>query len=73
MTNKNLKFKYDLRNDILEVEGIKYSGELFRKWGIGGMETGTFFKIERDPTCPTTITLHTYQALTNILSKGDFR
>lgn len=30
-----LKIAYDERNDILEVEGIKYSGHVFRYFGLG--------------------------------------
>lgn len=32
---KALDFSYDTGNDIMTIEGIKYSGEIFRAFGIG--------------------------------------
>lgn len=30
-----LDFSYDKQQDIMTIEGIKYSGEVFREFGIG--------------------------------------
>ena len=30
---------------IITIEGIKYSHDLFREWGAGGMEVGQLFRI----------------------------
>ncbi len=40
-----LNFYYDDRKDLMTIEGINYSGDLFRAWGEGGMELGTLFRI----------------------------
>ena len=32
-----LQFSYDETNDVLTVEGIRYSGELFRTLGFGAI------------------------------------
>jgi len=33
MAKELLKFHYDAEKDIMEIEGIKYHGDLFRAWG----------------------------------------
>ena len=43
-----LKFSYDEVNDILEVEGIKFSGNFFRQVGVGIFGMDKCFKIEPD-------------------------
>lgn len=40
-----LDFHYDEQRDILTVEGINYSGEMFREFGIHGLELGTAFQL----------------------------
>lgn len=40
---KPLSFQYDAHLDILTVEGIRYSGSLFRGLGIGAI--GTAFRL----------------------------
>ena len=42
---KPLKFKYDELEDIMEIEGIKYSGAYFRELGEGGLPIGSLFRI----------------------------
>lgn len=42
-----LNFSYDLEKDVLEIEGVKYSGELFRQLSPKGMRTGTLFEFVR--------------------------
>ena len=44
-----LSFEYDEEKDILTVEGIHYSGSLFREWADEGMEVGQLFKITYRP------------------------
>lgn len=45
--SKSLAFSYDQDNDIMTIEGIKYSGDLFRAWGENGIDSGQLFKILR--------------------------
>jgi hypothetical protein len=40
-----LAFSYDAALDVLEVEGMKYSGQLLRLWSMKGLPVGTCFKI----------------------------
>lgn len=42
---KPLQFSYDVEQDILTIEGCKYSGVLFRALGLNGIETGKLFEI----------------------------
>lgn len=42
-----LKFEYDGDRDRLTVEGIAYSGEIFRQWSKRGMPTGALFEFVR--------------------------
>ena len=44
---ERLNFSYDPVNDILTVEGIKYSGEMFRMLGFQLMVGGHFSLDER--------------------------
>lgn len=44
--NRSLSFSYDAPNDLLIIEGVKYSGELFRSLGIHGMAVGRTFRIK---------------------------
>ena len=30
---KRLRFSYDAKADVLTIEGLRYSGDLFRAWG----------------------------------------
>lgn len=62
MENKKtpkLQFDYDESSDVMTIEGIKYSGELFRQWGsFNGIPSGTKFQIIRDAdTCFSLILL----------------
>ena len=40
-----LDFEYDGRIDLVTIEGIKYSGELFRAFAVGGLAVGEHLKI----------------------------
>lgn len=40
-----LRFDYDAFTDILTIEGVKYSGELFRALGVDGLATDCWFRI----------------------------
>ncbi len=42
-----LQFEYDETKDVLTIEGIQYSGELFRDWSANGMPVGQVFSIEK--------------------------
>ncbi len=44
-----LSFEYDEEQDILTIEGIRYTGDLFREWSDGGMEVGQLFQITARP------------------------
>lgn len=41
---EKLKFEYDEQNDTITIEGIKYSGEIFRQLG-GMLEVGALFQL----------------------------
>lgn len=40
-----LKYSYDHELDVLTVEGVRYSGDLFRMWSDGGLAVGKLFRI----------------------------
>lgn len=40
-----LDFEYDEIDDCLSIEGMKYSGELFRQWSKDGMPLQGIFRI----------------------------
>lgn len=42
-----LRFDYNLVEDVMVIEGIRYSGDLFREFSENGMPTNTLFKIEK--------------------------
>ncbi len=44
--NRPLSFAYDPEHDILTVEGVRYSGALFREWSKHGMEVGQLFMLQ---------------------------
>lgn len=39
-----LQFEYDIVDDVLTIEGVRYSGELFR--GLGALDVGGLFQIQ---------------------------
>lgn len=41
-----LKFSYDEQADVLMIEGMRYSGQLFRAFAEGGLELGSVFQVE---------------------------
>jgi hypothetical protein len=44
-----LQWAYDARHDVITIEGVQYSGGLFREWGRNGMAIGTLFRLtQRD-------------------------
>jgi hypothetical protein len=40
-----LKINHDEENDVVTIEGVKYSGDLFRSFAAGGLPVGTTFRI----------------------------
>ena len=46
--------------ETIKIEGIEYSYELFKAWGIGGFPAGTAFVVER-PT-PTSLAIRKLNA-----------
>lgn len=56
---KPLEFSYDYPNDTLTIEGVPYSGELFRAWASdeGGLKLNEPFEIVKREN--GTITFHT--------------
>ena len=40
-----LDFEYDELRDIMTIEGMKYSGELFKAFAEGGLPVGEHLKI----------------------------
>lgn len=44
-----MRIKYDDFNDVLTIEGVRYSGELFRALSQKGFETGQRFMYVRYP------------------------
>ena len=40
-----LRYSYDSSNDVLRVEGIDYSGSLFRTLGLGPTPVGRWIRI----------------------------
>ena len=49
-----LDFSYDAEHDILTVEGLQYTGELFRSWSAHGLPLFAIFRlINRENTCIT--------------------
>ena len=51
-----LDFKYYPDKDILVIEGIHYSGDLFRTLGMP--EPGKLYEFERTKELPETLTVH---------------
>jgi hypothetical protein len=48
LANSDLSFfKYDGMRDVLIIEGVKYSHELFRAWSKQGIPDGSIFKLKR--------------------------
>lgn len=47
MTTTPLNFAYDADRDVLTVEGVAYSGDLFRAWAAYGLVVNTPFVITR--------------------------
>ena len=41
----SLRYSYDVGNDVLTVEDIKYSGSLFRTLGLGPTPAGRWIRI----------------------------
>lgn len=40
-----LRVHYDEGDDVLTVEGVPYSGAIFRAWSVNGFPTGTVFRV----------------------------
>lgn len=47
MNDQPLKIEHDKLMDLVTIEGINYSGHLFREWGTKGMPEGTHFKLHK--------------------------
>ena len=45
MADEKLVIEYNDLTDVVTIEGVKYSGDLFRAWSKGGMELNTPFQI----------------------------
>ncbi len=43
----DLSIAYDARNDIVTIEGVKYSGVLFREFSASGLPVGVPFEITK--------------------------
>ena len=41
----NLQFEYDETKDLLIIEGMKYSGDLFRALSESGLAVGEYLRI----------------------------
>jgi len=39
--------RYSTLGNYYEIYGIKYSDDLFKDWGEGGLPIGTLFKLDR--------------------------
>lgn len=47
MPAQPLQFSYDLYRDVITIEGVEYSGDLFRELAAAGAEWGKPFKARR--------------------------
>lgn len=43
----DLNIAYDSGRDVVTIEGVQYSGHLFRSLGLRGFEPGTWLRIEQ--------------------------
>lgn len=41
----NLQMIYDAQNDVVTIQGVKYSGDFFRDLGVGGVAVGTILRV----------------------------
>jgi hypothetical protein len=63
--DRPLSFKYNARDDVLTVEGVSFSGELFRAFGL--VQPGTWLRVEE--RCNGVITV--YQPAAELAAKFD--
>jgi hypothetical protein len=49
-----LSFSYDIERDVLTIEGLQYSGDLFREFSVGLQLNTPFEIVKRD----NVITIH---------------
>lgn len=45
MSDKPLKIEHDQEKDTVTIEGMRYAGELFRSFSLGGIALGVTFSI----------------------------
>ena len=67
MGTKPLDISYHEQEDILVIEGVRYSGDLFRTLAIPNMND--FYQIERTKELPETVTIHTLRDLRGLLQE----